>query len=454
MPYTQMRKYIAILFCLFAMALHAQKVGNYCDTLSVFFRQGETTISAAYQDNGEHVLNFVKHFDNLRLKGDLIIDSLTLVASASPEGVEDMNAKLAYQRQEALRQQLEASLNYGKVPFRYTSVGSNWKEWRDLVETSSLKQKEDILRIIDQPMELVPYYHLMVDKRLQTLQTPKYKAAWDFAYTYHFPLLRRVNVYLYYTHIDTTVVDVEQIVVEKLTPVVEAEQPQVVAPIITPVAPAPIPELVAEPECEPFYLGIGTNLLYDMATVPHLSADLYLGKNWSFNLSYIWAWWKTDKRHRYWRIESGDIEIRKWFGSAAQRKPLTGHHVGLYGQRVTYDFEWGKRGYLGDRWIYGIGASYGYSLPIAARWNLNFTLGVGYLGGTYKEYLPIGGRYIWQATKKQRWIGPTKLEVSLTWLVGCNNRNVFKRSSERTTVFNLHPNTQIKNTRDKKKGGV
>lgn len=436
------------------MTLHAQKVGIYCDTLSVFFRQGETTISAAYENNGDRILDFVKHFDNLKRKGDLIIDSLTLVASASPEGVEDMNAKIAFKRQESLREQLEHSLHYGEVPFRYTSVGSNWKEWREQIATSSLPQKQEVLEIIDQPMELVPYYHLMVDKRLRILQTPKYKKTWDYTHQHHFPYLRRVDVFLYYTYIDTTVVEVEEIVVEKLTPVVEPEQPKVVAPIVTPVAPEPLPELVAEPECQPFYLGIGTNLLYDMAAVPHLSADLYLGKNWSLNLNYIWGWWKTDKRHRYWRLESGDLEIRRWFGEAAGRKPLTGHHIGIYGQRITYDFEWGKRGYLGDRWIYGVGLSYGYSLPIATRWNLNFTLGLGYLGGTYKEYLPIGGRYIWQATKKQRWLGPTKMEVTLTWLVGCNNRNVFRKAAVPGTVIKLNPSAQPTKTRDKKKGGA
>lgn len=29
--------------------------------------------------------------------------------------------------------------------------------------------------------------------------------------------------------------------------------------------------------------------------------------------------------------------IRKWLGKAAKEKPLTGHHLGLYGQIFTYD---------------------------------------------------------------------------------------------------------------------
>ena len=90
---------------------------------------------------------------------------------------------------------------------------------------------------------------------------------------------------------------------------------------------------------------------------------------------------------------------------------------------ATYDFELGGRGYLGDKWAYGAGISYGYSLPVGKRLNMDFTLGLGYLGGEYKEYLPIEGHYVWQVTKHLHWWGPTKAEVSLVWLLGKGNAN-------------------------------
>ena len=137
----------------------------------------------------------------------------------------------------------------------------------------------------------------------------------------------------------------------------------------------------------------------------------------------MYAWWKSDRRHRYWRTYGGDIEGRYWLGRKAKEKPLQGHHIGLYAQLVTYDFEWGGRGYLGDKWSYGGGISYGYSHPIARRLNLDFTLGIGYLGGEYKEYLPIDNCYVWQVTKQRHWFGPTKAEISLVWLIGRDNTN-------------------------------
>ena len=176
-------------------------------------------------------------------------------------------------------------------------------------------------------------------------------------------------------------------------------------------------------ELKPFYIAAKTNMLYDLGIVPNVGLEFYLGKNFSVAGNWMYSWWKSDKVAWYWRTYGGDLAVRYWFGKAAQEKPLTGHHVGLYGQIVTYDFEVGGRGYLGDRWSYGAGAEYGYSLPVKPRLNIDFNIGVGYLGGEYKEYLPIDGHYVWQVTKRRHWFGPTKAEISLTWLLGRGNEN-------------------------------
>lgn len=73
---------------------------------------------------------------------------------------------------------------------------------------------------------------------------------------------------------------------------------------------------------------------------------------------------------------------------------------------------------MGERWSYGAGLEYGYSLPIGRRLNLDFGIGFGYLGGEYKTYEPKDGHYVWQETRQRNWIGPTKAEISLIWLIG------------------------------------
>lgn len=182
-------------------------------------------------------------------------------------------------------------------------------------------------------------------------------------------------------------------------------------------------QLGLEPKCKPFYMSIKTNMLYDIAAIPNIGAEFYLGENFSIAANWHYSWWKNDNKAWYWRTYGGDLAIRYWLGKQSRIKPLTGHHVGMYGQMITYDFETGNRGILADKWSYSVGLEYGYSLPIARRLNIDFTIGAGYHWGLFEEYLPIDGHYVWQATKRRQYFGPTKLEISLVWLIGCDNYN-------------------------------
>ncbi|MCM1177241.1 MAG: DUF3575 domain-containing protein [Clostridium sp.] len=178
-------------------------------------------------------------------------------------------------------------------------------------------------------------------------------------------------------------------------------------------------------------MAVYTNMLYDALATPNLGVEFYLGKNFSVAGNWAHAWWSHDRRHRYWRIYGGELNARYWFGTAAKAKPLTGHHIGLYAQALTYDFEFGGKAYMGgepggtilDRAHWGGGIEYGYSLPVARRFNIGFSLGAGYIGGRVYEFVPDSGRYLWTATKNKHWFGPTKLEISLVWLIGRGNTN-------------------------------
>ena len=101
---------------------------------------------------------------------------------------------------------------------------------------------------------------------------------------------------------------------------------------------------------------------------------------------------------------------------------------------MTYDFEFGGKGWMGgipggtlwDRCNTVAGIEYGYSLPIGRRLNIDFTIGVGYMGGKLVDYVPGNGFYIWQKTRHFNWFGPTKAEISLVWLIGRGNYNAKK----------------------------
>ena len=187
------------------------------------------------------------------------------------------------------------------------------------------------------------------------------------------------------------------------------------------------------------YFAVKTNLLYDALAVPNIGVEFSLGKRWSVAADWMYAWWSKNSKHRYWRIYGGGVSARKWFGKASEVKPLQGHHIGLNAQMFTYDFEFGGKGYMAgepgsnmwDRMNYSIAAEYGYSMPIARRLNLDFSIAAGYMGGRYYKYIPLDNHYVWQATKDRNWWGPTKLEISLVWLLGHGNYNVMQKGGEK-----------------------
>ena len=187
-----------------------------------------------------------------------------------------------------------------------------------------------------------------------------------------------------------------------------------------------------EPSCsgEPCASGSGynpwrriflyTNMLYDVALTPNLGVGMGVTDRLTVTADWMWARWNNRDRRRYWRIYGGDLELRYRIGPARDGRPLAGHHIGVYGSLACYDFQAGRShtGVLSDRYNYAVGVSYTYSLPLSTRFNIDFSLGVGYLWGTYKKHTPIDDCDVWLSTHRLRWFGPTRVGVSLVWLVG------------------------------------
>ena len=169
-------------------------------------------------------------------------------------------------------------------------------------------------------------------------------------------------------------------------------------------------------------VALKTNMLYDAALIPNIGVEIDLGKQWTASADGFYTWLSSDHRHRYWQGYGSYLTLRRYFGTTT---PFYGkgtgkgsHHIGAYALGLTYDVEWGGRGYQAAHFGFGGGVEYGYALPIGSRLMLDCSIGVGFQDGEYKEYLPMDGHYVWQATRKRHWFGPTKAEVSLKWLLG------------------------------------
>ncbi len=166
-----------------------------------------------------------------------------------------------------------------------------------------------------------------------------------------------------------------------------------------------------------------TNGLYDLALCPNIGLEIQTDLGIAWQLDYTGAWWNNDTKNKYFSSYAFQTELRYYLSSQKMSFPYTGHHVGLYGQMATYDFEFGGTGYQcrdldGS---FGIGLSYGFSMPVSRHFSLDFTLGLGYFTSKYWVYEPSADWYALTSSKRLTWFGPTKLEATLVWNINAKN---------------------------------
>lgn len=436
-------KTILLLFLLCGCYAGYGQERKFADTLNlqVYFRLGYTLLEPELNENGTRLDRFIGRLRELRADTTRCIESLTFEGAASPEGTIAENRRLSVRRAENTLAHIRTQIELPDSIVRIVSLGVDWDGLTARVEASQMPYRNEVLDILHHTPELVFCNGKVIDGRKRQLEMLQGGRAWQYMSERFFPELRNsdVRVVCRIVHRPASVTPPEACD----TPV-QSDTPDTVAAAREPITPVQCDTVVScdttdtvrlsdvvAPLYKPFYIILKTNLLYDAVLVPNIGAEFYVGRGWSVGGSWMYAWWNSDRRHRYWRIYGGELTFRKYFGRRAVEKPLTGHHLGLYCQLFTYDFETGGRGYIGgkpggtlwNKMNYAAGMEYGYSLPIAHRLNLDFTLGIGYWGGKYKIYDPEDGCYVWKETRQRHWFGPTKAEISLVWLLGRGNFN-------------------------------
>lgn len=364
------------------------------------FPVGNSTLDTAYGDNAMRLSEVVSFLESVKKDSTLELVEVSFCGSASPEGGFAINRELAEKRRNSLERYVRERVSLPDGIISRPEGFIAWERLAELVEVSDMPHKEEAVDVLRNVPEFTyDNKGVLVDSRKKHLMELQYGRTWHYMHKHFFDQIRNASVILV-TVRQKPVIEEKTVVKEEPVVPVPTDTTSVVEKTDTVVA-------VSPETSKPFYMALKTNMLYDVLAVPNIGVEFYLGKNWSISGNWMYGWWKKNSSHRYWRIYGGDIAVRYWFGKKASEKPLTGHHVGVYGQAFTYDFEWGGKGYMGgepggtlwDKTNYAAGVEYGYSLPVANRLNIDFTLGVGYWGGKYYTYTPLDGHYVWQATK-------------------------------------------------------
>lgn len=167
---------------------------------------------------------------------------------------------------------------------------------------------------------------------------------------------------------------------------------------------------------------VKTNLLYAAGTLtPNLAFEVGVGRRSTIELSGSWNQWhrkgnaESNKKFNHYIVRP---EYRYWF---CER--FTGHFIGgsLFGGQFNisqYEIplfgfrkEHRNRGYM-----YGAGVTYGYHLPLARRWSVEFHIGVGVAQLEYEQYdcMVCVREY---ERKSKTYVGPTRAGINLVFMI-------------------------------------
>lgn len=380
--------------------------------------------------NNAREFSALREFLRLSL-GDslLVVRDVSLTGYCSPDGTVWLNERLAVDRTRLLHQYLcDRDPLFVQYPARVSSRGADWAGLRRLISASGYYWRYEALRIIDSDES--------PERKKLALAALDDGRAHQIIYNLY-PLLRRVEVKVTY--------DVQAMRRQGTLPAgsdkrsdsadfKSADAKQYCDTLIYTINNCVLANFKSADYYsvrEPLF-AIKTNLLFDAAILPNLELELPLGRSWSLLCEYTFPWWLRRDDSFCLEMLQGGVEGRYWPGhkkrraDGSRRRLLTGWFVGGYAGGGYYDFQFKRnKGYQGEFFI-AAGVSGGYSCRLSRGLNVEFSLGLGALSTTYREYEVVRGaqrtELVKQNAGKYFWLGPTKAKISLVWLIGEGRR--------------------------------
>lgn len=167
-------------------------------------------------------------------------------------------------------------------------------------------------------------------------------------------------------------------------------------------------------------IGVKTNILYWATSTPNLGFEFGLGKRTTLDLTGGYNPWTLDReanrKIRHWMVMP---EFRYWL---CER--FNGHFFGVHSGYAFYNLSGVRIPFRGKStkdhryqgWATGLGLSYGYNWILGKRWNLEATLGFGYVYTNYDKYdCATCGKF--RGSQDKHYFGPTKAGISIIYMI-------------------------------------
>ena len=164
-------------------------------------------------------------------------------------------------------------------------------------------------------------------------------------------------------------------------------------------------------------IGIKTNLLYGVGTLtPNLGAEVGLSPHWGIDISVGYNPWtfSGNKKMKHLFIRP---EVRYWL---CER--FNGHFFGVHLSGGSFNIGGIPFPGMNDKFRYegyaaGAGLTYGYQWMIGRRWNLEASLGLGYMYARYDKFECAACGKKLEANHTKDFFTPTRAGISVIYLI-------------------------------------
>lgn len=124
---------------------------NVYDNTKAFidFHQGRADVDTLLGDNASELRRVLRCIDDVIARDDLVLDSLVIVASCSPEGTFSSNKRLSAARSESVRRYISEYVPYEwRDSLRAAELPENWHQFKLLVANDTVLSPAAVKRIL------------------------------------------------------------------------------------------------------------------------------------------------------------------------------------------------------------------------------------------------------------------------------------------------------------------
>lgn len=395
----QLIKIFSVILSLFSAVAASAQTNSV--PITIHYRWDRSELERGYLTNGE---NLARLDSVLKLAAAEHIDTIRIVAYASPEGGEEYNQRLSERRAETIRGYLLATYPaLSAVAIVTDARGENWEGFLNMaLNDPNLPMRERVLEILQAPIS-----DTKRQSEIERLDGGRLYRSYILPNYYRY-LRSAASLFILYS---------PEVVVEPEPEPEPVKQKIAAVEYIYPEVEEPEYSFVSYP------IALKTNLLYDAMGAINIGAEIPYGR-FSAVAEFVYSYWRADNRYALQTLQ-GSIEGRYWFGVSERQsyreqwqKPLRGWNIGAYFTYCSrYDVQW-QRGYQGDGY-WSAGVTAGYAVPVGKNLSLDFSLAGGYLSTPEYRYYhpPQEGHLMWQETGSWSGITLTRVQVSLVWLI-------------------------------------